>query len=379
MGRPREGFSLRRRPGQTVWKVRFVDDAGKQHELSTGKEDRDEAAREAARLYREHGGERRNYAAAPGASPARMGVGQQLGPLAAHWLATLANVLDEETVTTYAGYFSAHFVPFFRTLEHVTTATSKAYARDRLGKVKASTVRKELSVLRSFCAWCAAVPPDGPGLLDEPPTIPGIPKRVVGTAHPQGKREAQWWTIEETQAILRALPERSRRFGNRVRAALYVAYQTSLRPETVATLSIPENYVPGSRELRIWAKDDKGRYQRVVQLSRGARLMLFWSRPLNDRGVIFGRHDYRHALKKAAREVLGVRAGSGAQAYNFRRARITHAAEITGNVRLTQEIAGHSRLSTTETYFERLRTKRGTDELFRTLDTETRKRLRKDR
>jgi integrase len=281
-------------------------------------------------------------------------------------------VLDQETVDTYSRYFN-RFALVFKTLENITTPTIKVYLRNRLGHVKASTVRKELSALRSFLLWCAASPPDGPGLIKEAPLVPSVPNRVLGTAHKNGKREAQWWSIEETLAILHALPERSERWGHRIRAALYVMYQTSLRPGTIAALSVPENYAPGSRELRIWAEDDKGRYQRVVQLSRGARLMLFWCRP-RARGKIFGEHDYRWELKKAAAQVLGKREGRTAQIYNLRRARITHAAEITGNVRMTQEIAGHTRLSTTETYFERLRTKRGTAGVFRELDRATRKR-----
>ena len=349
MGRPRTGWGLRKRPGERFWTMRYVDDDGKQHELSTGAEGKDEAAREAARLWRELGLKGPDAAGAHWA--AAVAVGSALGPLAAHWLSTLEAVLDTETLKTYAGYMQRYAAAFPR-VEDVTPAAAQAYATARLAQVKAATVRKELSALRSFTTWCAASPPHGPAVLSAAPVIPSIPKRVQGTAHPQGVREAQWWSHAEVMRLLKALPERGKG-GHRVRAPLAVAYFTSLRPGTIAALSVPRHYRPGDRVLRIPAKDDKGRFEREVELDRAARLLLYWCCPPAP-GVIFGRHDYRAVLKNAAQTALGAE-GEFAQLYNLRRARITHVLDVTGNARIAQRVAGHTRLSTTERYAERLR------------------------
>jgi len=68
-----------------------------------------------------------------------------------------------------------------------------------------------------------------------------------------------------------------------------------------------------------------------------------------ERGLIFGRHDYRGQLKKAAKGVLAPAELATFAAYDFRHARITDLAEQ-GHLTGAAYIAGHKKVSTTDLY-----------------------------
>lgn len=335
MGRPPQGWKLRKRPGQRYYSVRFTID-GKQHEPSTGTDDPTAAQQEADRLYAEaRAGQLKRK------RKRTVQVGRSIGEVAQEWLNATRSTRDPQTNDTYAVYVSAHWAKFFVSLQSIE-AQALDYSRARLSKVKGVTVRKELSALRSFTAWCGEV-----GYLPEAPTIPGIPKRTVGTAHPQGKRSPTELSPTEVRRLLKALPEKSPD-GWWVRARFEVMYETTLRPETLSLISVPENYTPGSKWLVIRDSEDKARHARRVPLSTKAQRIL--KRVAPESGPIFGRHRCRWHLEKAASEALSEAKAKTFHAYDLRAAGITHRLEAGAPITGVQWLAGHQSVATTARY-----------------------------
>jgi integrase len=339
MGRTAGGWRIFRRPGELKWRVSFSH-GGRQYKLSTGKEDDAEARVVAARLYAETiSGTRaepvrRQRAHRVGARP--------LGEVAADWLNAIEGTIDVDTAGLWALYAGTHWESFFKTIEGITTSSAKAYTLERLKKVKGSTVRKELGALRNLCNWHFG---------DNSPSIPGISKRMQGTAHPQGKRVRTELSPDECWSVIFHLDKCStskRRPPFPVRAYFVVLYETGLRPATLAALSVPEHYTKGDRELRIPPELDKTRAGRPYPLSDRARAALDGVCP--DEGVIFGEHDYRDALARAAeRSGLAPHKRATLHPYDFRAAFATHFAEG-GDLLALQYLMGHASLSTTSIY-----------------------------
>jgi hypothetical protein len=113
------------------------------------------------------------------------------------------------------------------------------------------------------------------GHLERPVVVAGVPKRSTGTKHTQRRRSA---AIElspaEAAGIIKALPEwsKSKKVAPfPIRARFVVAYETSLRPETLDLLSCPEHYSPGRDYLDIPPTLDKNRWDRAVPLTSAAK------------------------------------------------------------------------------------------------------------
>lgn len=341
MARPTEGWTTRLPRGSTVHTVRFRHQ-GRTVERSTGERDPTRAAKAAARIYA--AAQRGERLPDQPRTPRRQG--DDLEELAAQWLKHEASRLDPETIATYAGYFDSLLVAFFSTLSGVTPPRVRDYIAERLSKVRAPTVRKELSPLRGLLAWA----------YDEPPELPGVPKRATGTAYKVRRREqATELSPAEVRRLLDALPEwsSSRRVAPfPIRARFVLAYETSLRPATLDALSVPEHYRPGSRYLRIPPELDKARAGRPVPLTAAARKALRSVCP--KAGLIFGRHDYRDALEKAATAARIPKFKRDTLApYDVRHGAITHWLESpTGNLVAVQYMAGHKHASTTSRYIK---------------------------
>lgn len=339
MGRPREGWKIRKPKGQRCYTVRFTFQ-GRQLELGTGEEREEAAAVEAARIYAETLSGRRKVEQRrkPQAS-----VGGERGvrEVGAAWLTDLEGTLDETTIGTYAIYLNAHFSEWFGTIDKIRTELIIEYFKHRLQCVKQSSVKKERSALVGFVEFCVRTK-----LLDELPDIPRVPEQP-GTAHPRGSRVHTELTPKETLKWIAALPERSRGKWP-IRARFEVAYWTTLRPATLSALSVPEHYTKGARYLSIEAQHDKARYARLVPLSKEARAAL--DRVCPEKGLIFGHHDYRPHLEKAAKKALPPEKARTVFAYELRGAGITHKLEETGNLPGVQYLAGHKYASTTALY-----------------------------
>lgn len=305
MARPAEGWKLKWPHGSEVAHVRFTH-LGIRYELSTGERDPERAAKEAATLYAETISGRR--------SRKRVIVsGAKLDELIAQWIEDFEADHDKRTAREYFFVARAHWLPRWSKLEEITDASIADYTRAALRRVQRVSVRKELSALRGFLSWCVEK-----RLLVSLPAIAPPTARVTGVRATMRKREPVPLTPADVERILEALPERSRALP--VRDYVTVLWETGLRPATVARLSSPEHYRPRARTLRIARELDKGRFDRVLDLS--ARAIAALTRSASH-GPIFGRIDCRVSLRDAAIAALGKKRGEHVTVYDLRHARIT--------------------------------------------------------
>jgi hypothetical protein len=213
MARPTTGWRLQQDPRNGNFKVRFTH-AGKRYHVSTGERDPRDAARSAERIYADVVSRRPPSSGVSSRSSTAM-----LDEVAAKWLASEDGVLDVETWKQYAMYVRAHWQPFFKTVDRLTSANAEAYWRERVRHVMAKTARMELSALRKLARWAHQH-----GYLAELPAISSPPKNVTGVrdTSKRHKVEAVELSEAEIEAILAAMPEmtpgRGKRSGFAVRA-----------------------------------------------------------------------------------------------------------------------------------------------------------------
>lgn len=342
MARLAEGYRLRKPPGHETYLVRFRV-AGQRRELSTGASDPVEAEKAAQRIYADHV---QRVGARPALRIVRRGDAPPLDDLISTWLATDAT-LDPDTAEVWETY-GRHWLDHWETLPDVTDITATDYRNARLRKVQGTTVRKELGALRRFLAWC-----HDRGHLPREVNVPGVPAKTTGTKHKQRRRvAAPDLSPAQIEAFLSALPEwsESRRVARfAIRARFRVQYETGLRPSTIDGLSVPEHYSPGASSLRITPEIDKTRSAREVPLTVAARAALDAVCPPKG-GLLFGGHDYREHVEKAAKEALPRAVAAVFTGAHLRSARITHLLESTGNVAGVQHLAGHADTRSTSRY-----------------------------
>lgn len=356
MARTAEGWKLREQGG--YYYVRFRHQ-GRRHTLATGTRDPGEAARKAPGLYAEAlarlaagQGATRRLSAPATTSP--------LDELLALWLASLEGPagLAKGTRAIYEVYTTAHWLTRWDRLGQLTAAALKKYVRERLGKVTRKSVRKELSALRGFLAWCAD---DDQALLPVAPVVT-LPERKKGTRAVR-RRDPVPLSAGEVRALLAQLPEeapRARREGQvrggeryPVRAYCELLWETGLRPKTIEALSVPTHWRPGAAALDLEDADDKVQWGRSVPLSLRACELLAEHAPAS--GAIFGRYRIEAYLRAAAR-AAGIESARArlVKAYDLRHARLTALADAGAARSAIQYLAGHTQASTTERYLHPL-------------------------
>jgi site-specific recombinase XerD len=357
MGRIAEGWELvpkppaKPKPGKN-YRVRFTygkraDGTGIRVDKSTGTRDIATARERAAAIYaRIISGRTTPVAQHKSLLP--------LNALFAAWLESLEGVLAVPTVKTYQQtYVKTHFLGCFESLDDMTTGSLADYGRARLRKVTRRTVQKELGALREFLGWLREQ-----DIWIDAPHVPPLPKRSKGKRVGTQREKAVEVPPELIEAILEALPEISARSGRRVngekkaerfpvRARFVLAWETGLRPATLNALRVPEHFHQGATTLTIADEIDKSRFGRELPLSERARAVLDAVSPAE--GLIFGRHDYRHYLKTAAKDVK-VRRSEEFAPYDFRHARALLWAESTTNLPAVSFLMGHRKVTTTALY-----------------------------
>lgn len=348
--RQKTPWKLVSRPDQETLSVHFSH-AGQRYRESTGSRDPATAATEAARIYAEVVSGRRERKASR-QKHSRV-AGHTLDVLCAEWLASLDGTHDKTTIAGYLMYVKAHWLPFFRTLDRMTTASCGDYARTRLRSVQAKTVRKEQSALRGFFAWCVE---HGHLLEEDAPVVKPLPKRATGTPNDKRRKVGGWigLTADEAEKIIAKLPEEGKR-GRPIRAYYVVLWETGLRPETLCSLRAPLDYKRGSEVLRIRDEADKARYGRELPLTEAARAALDSVCP--EAGSLFPRRkdgqpaDYRVSLRAAA-AAAGLDADRAGRIsdYDFRHGRITHLVHRSGDLLGPGYLVGHKHVSTTAIY-----------------------------
>ena len=112
-----------------------------------------------------------------------------------------------------------------------------------------------------------------------------------------------------------------------------------MRPEMLDALEVPKHYSKGASVLRIEAGGDKNRWEREIPLTDTSRAALDSVCP--KKGVIFGVHDYRDALRKAAKRVLDEEKAKRITPEDLRHSRLSEWAE-TGDLPGAAYLAGHS-------------------------------------
>lgn len=250
--------------------------------------------------------------------------------------------MREITREHYRNYAEA-WLRIWPTVGEVTTGSIEMYTQRRLRGILGKTLAKELSALRGLLRWAVAS-----GHLRELPEFPRVSFSQGTKSRQKGRVRATEYTPEEIWAVIAALPERAPRLGIPIRARALVSYVTTLRPSTIARLSVPEHYAPGSSVIRVTANIDKEGLEREVPLSPLARETLDAVCP--KRGVIFGEHDLDRYWHAAARKALPAHKAAVFTAQHLRSAGITHALERSSNLAGVQYLAGHTHAATTSKY-----------------------------
>lgn len=337
MGRRPEGWKVRFKRG---WAYVCFTHQSVEHRIALGTRDAGEAARAAAHEYASIVSGRRRRVRRQGAALF------DLEGLIAQWLTSLDGELDEETIKTCVIY-GRKYLGFFKQTDALTSESIGDYVTSRMRQVTRSTMLKERTFLRRFLRWCVSA--RALSFVPEFPELPAITAR--GTRSGKQRVKPVEITPAEAAEILSALPDLSKRIGKRrwpVRDRFAFAWETGLRPETIARIDVPRSWQPGSTVLELHDEDDKARYGRDVPLSDEAIRILTDVAPAH--GVVFGSHNFSKRIKRAAIAVLGPVRGKRFAPYDFRHGRAQQLVDATGDLAGVAYMLGHKRLSTTDRY-----------------------------
>jgi integrase len=234
-------------------------------------------------------------------------------------------------------------------LNRLTTAGAEDYVAAWLRKVSRETPKKELAPLRRLARWAHAR-----GYLPQLPLIDTPGRRVLGTPVKNARKNVSLvFTADEIARILAHLPElhSAPRAPERypMRARFVVAWETALRPQTLAQLRAPDDYRKGAEALVIRDEIDKNRFGRELPISDAARTALDSVCP--PAGLIFGRHDCTMLLRRAAK-AAGIDAYRAERIsdYDFRHSAATHLGRTSDNLPGVMYLLGHKQPATTGRY-----------------------------
>lgn len=336
MGRPSKGLQVRWKRG---WAYACFTWDHYEHRIALRTREKRTAEEAAARAYAKViSGEWRPTRRRPGKL-------HDLADLLDLWLETKSPTLDPEFAPTLETY-ARRYVDYFESLDKITEATGASFGLARLQQVLRTTTNRELSYLREFLRWCKMQ-----GALVSVPHIPRLPPKAQGVRAGKHRAKAVHITPEQASQILALLPEESKTIDGRkwpLRARFAFMWETSLRPGTLNRLRTPDHWRPGVRFLELENQDDKARWGREVDLTEAAVAILEHVAP--ERGLIFGRHCFYKAIKRAAVAVLGPVKGKGFAPYDFRHGRAKALLDAGAPIRGVSYVLGHLRVSTTDKY-----------------------------
>lgn len=241
---------------------------------------------------------------------------------------------------------SGLFISADRRIEIDRQALMREFARRLRNGIAVSTLRRQLSALRRFCAWLRR---EGhmkgdPLAAFEPPKRP---LRLPGVL-----------TEAEVRALMDA-PDTDAPLGLRDRAMLEVLYATGLRVSELAGL---ERSAVNLRQgvLRVTGKGGK---DRLVPLGEAAQDWLDrwlqgpradWARPggsdavfLSQRGAALSRQAVWQRIRRYA-VLLGF--GARLTPHKLRHSFATHMLDHGADLRVVQLLLGHADLATTQIY-----------------------------
>ncbi len=241
-------------------------------------------------------------------------------------------------------YMQGRRVSDLRTLDRYGLRSYLAWLVD-LGYARSSVVRK-LSALRSFLRWLLSEK-----LIDKDP----LPRRGVMKRE---KRLPRFLSQDEAAALVSS-PDSSEELGARDRALLELVYAAGLRVSEVHDLDIDALNMD-TRELRVVGKGSK---ERVVLVGNAARdaISLYLrdvrpglSRPGSGGALFLNRFGSRLSRRSIQEKVrrYAARAGlaSGVHTHTLRHSFATHLLDGGADLRVVQELLGHSSPATTQIY-----------------------------
>jgi len=213
------------------------------------------------------------------------------------------------------------------------------------GIVKVSLARK-LSAIRSFYRYLMREE-----ILSQNP--------LEGTSSPkQDKRLPSFLTIEEVKRLLSA-PDLSTPQGLRNRALIELIYASGLRVSELAKLNL-EQLDLDSREIRVWGKGSK---ERVALMGKPAASALASylkeGRPKllgqKKSSALFINRQGERLIERRVQKIIeecAKGAGIGKRVYPhlLRHSFATHLLDGGADLRVVQELLGHSSLSSTQVY-----------------------------
>lgn len=214
-----------------------------------------------------------------------------------------------------------------------------------IGYVRASVTRK-LSTLRTFLKWLLRK-----GIIESDP----LPKRGIMRSE---KRLPRFLSQTQAEKLVES-PDTSTAIGVRDQALLELLYGAGLRVSEASQINITDINLP-TKELRVVGKGSK---QRVVLIGRSARdaLALYMrdARPklaTRESGVIlflnrFGTRLSQRSIQEKVRR-YSAKAGlpHGTHTHTLRHSFATHMLEGGADLRVVQELMGHSNPATTQIY-----------------------------
>ena len=211
---------------------------------------------------------------------------------------------------------------------------------------KASITRK-LSAIRSFYRYMVRE-----GIM--------LKNQLEKAASPRReKRLPSFLTVDETARLLKA-PDTTTPQGQRDRAIMELIYAAGLRISELAGLNT-EQINRDSREIRVMGKGSKERVVLIGQpaamalnryMSEGRRLLLG---DKADRGALFLNNEGGRLSERMAQKILAKYAKIAAidkrvYPHLLRHTFATHMLDGGADLRVVQELLGHSNLSTTQIY-----------------------------
>lgn len=269
-------------------------------------------------------------------------------------------------VVKMESHFRAHFAKRWTSIEELTGPALEQYAAERLRettrlkrKTSSVTVHKELVTLSRFLKWAKKN-----GVIRELPSFERV--RAVSDYQPPD------YTAEQARALLAALPDRHTHSKRQpVREFFTVQWAQAFRPDAELGSLRWADVNLKRREITIRQSNDKAREGRVVGLAPEAYRVLSEmakaATPIPS-ALVFGRHNFRASLEKAADE-LGLPRPTR---HNLRHFRLTELGHSPGtSVGSLKFFAGHKLMATTDKYV-RSRTQ-ATKDMLRALPRARRK------